>query len=233
MKRRNSKKTGIIAAVIGLSAVSLVSVGFASWIISAGDTAALESSISVDTVEDHRYVILNKADLLAGNSSHDYDIVFGHPESMNNASAWLKADGSKVEHLSFTFDVIVDNMDGSKGQVSAELAYKNSASQTAYEAAVTNTVVAAKPTPVVGAKTAVAEGTYAGKFKCTVTVTFGWGSHFGGNNPYTFYNAKGVNEYVTGSSGPTWGDDAVTYLGYVATLSSVQFTLTITTSEAA
>ena len=39
------KKSGLMGAVIALSAASLVSVGFASWVITQGDTKTSEGSI--------------------------------------------------------------------------------------------------------------------------------------------------------------------------------------------
>ena len=51
MKLRN--KSGLIAAVAGLTAVSLFAVGFASWVISGSDEATIENgTITVDQVSD-------------------------------------------------------------------------------------------------------------------------------------------------------------------------------------
>jgi len=231
MKRRNSKKTGVIALIAGLSSVTLVSIGFASWIISAGDSATLNGSIDVDTVEDHRYNILNKSAL----ESRTYNVVFGHPETMDAENEWLKATGTKVESLEFTFKVYVENMDADKGLVTAALDYAGTdatytTNKTTYEAQdeshSDHDVVKDLPTPVVGSKTLDndEESDYKGKYFVTVTVTFGWGSAFNHLNPYTFYNAAG-------KSAATDGDDAKIKLGYVATLASVGYKLTITTSE--
>ena len=51
------KKSGLISAVIALSCASIVSVGFASWVISQGDEKTVNGSISVDTVTTQAYSI--------------------------------------------------------------------------------------------------------------------------------------------------------------------------------
>ena len=45
------KKSGLMGAVIALSAASLVSVGFASWVISQGETESFAGTITVDDVQ--------------------------------------------------------------------------------------------------------------------------------------------------------------------------------------
>ena len=94
MKRRYSKKTGIIAAVVGLSAVSLVSVGFASWVMSGGDEIELAGTIDVDTVEDNRFYIYDKGNLAVSygtpvhGSSAGNAIVFGIDDDPAVQNAW-------------------------------------------------------------------------------------------------------------------------------------------------
>ena len=235
MKRKNSKKSGIIAAVVGLSAVSLVSVGFASWIISAGDSATIEGTIQVDTVEDHRFNILNKSAL----QSQNCNVVFGHPSAMEAENEWLKANGTKVENLEFSFDVYVENMNATVGSVSATLDYAGTgstytANKNAYEAQDDthgHKVIADLPTPTYSEKTqnTDSESAYHNKWYVTVTIKFGWGSYFTLDdepvNPYLFYN-DGTKTAADN------GDDAVQKLGYVALAGNVNYKLTITTAEA-
>ena len=45
------KKSGLMGAVIALSAASLVSVGFASWVISQGDQKQIDGTVFVEKIE--------------------------------------------------------------------------------------------------------------------------------------------------------------------------------------
>ena len=101
MKRKTNKKSGIIAAVVGLSAVSLVSVGFASWVMSGGDTQTLDGQISVETVDDQRFVICRTEGYAPsvnyGNDKHGdaaTKICFGIDDSTPINGAWLTASSA-------------------------------------------------------------------------------------------------------------------------------------------
>ena len=247
MKRKHSKKTGIIAAVVGLSSVALVSVGFASWVISGNDTTTLDGNIAVDTVEDGRYNILNKDSLKSNANNGQYNITFGQPSSMNTSGAWLTAKNGKTQVLSFTMKVYINNYNGNTqnnvaaGALTVTLAGKTQSDEDKYDAAVDHGVVKALPSVSNGGITVSAktldndnESSYKGQYYSTVTVTFGWGLHFNYLNPYDYYNDghHAMNDYVDGSSGDTWGDDAYEYLGYVHALENVKYTLTLATSQA-
>ena len=206
------KKSGLISAVIALSCASIVSVGFASWVISQGDAKTVDGSIVVDTVQ-------TKAHTITVTPTTGTQICFTRPETPSPAPtySWLSETTSNYENLVASFSVSVANWDdtaaNAKAKFSATLQsgtvsgenFTPDAANAGYNAAVTATYVAALPTPVVG------DGTVAdGAWSTTVTVTFAWGAYFGGQNPYYFYNAHQASEIKTGTT--TYAQDANTAL---------------------
>lgn len=135
MKRKTNKKSGIIAAVVGLSAVSLVSIGFASWVMSGNDNATLDGTISVETLDDQRFLIYKTDDV---NDAHriliDYgttkkagtpaqaasSICFGIDDSTPINDAWLTASSTvannKYENLTATVSFYVANLQNTEAQ---------------------------------------------------------------------------------------------------------------------
>ena len=204
------KKSGLIGAVIALSCASLVSVGFASWVISQGDTEYVTGSILVDDVTEKNYQI-HLASGYSGNVLTD-KICFGWAAFDTSLGLtnheWLSNDDklggenvSSAEHLTASFTFTIDNItgaiDATNGPVKSvsgnTAALENSYNLTAVLTVESGTyattqggvdnVLGALPTPVLSYS--------AGTFTCTVT--FAWGSHFtaGGQvvNPMTYYNS--------------------------------------------
>lgn len=96
MKKQKSKKNGIIAAVITLSSISLVSVGFASWIISGGVEANVGGTITAEQAVDQRFLVKayeGESGIYNDNGAIKFGsaIYFGHktPETAP-AHEWLK-----------------------------------------------------------------------------------------------------------------------------------------------
>ena len=225
------KKSGLISAVIALSCASIVSVGFASWVISQGDSKEVTGNITVDTVSNEAHVIKNAegGDTLSVNYGNNAkgaaasSICFGWDDTGVSGTPWLtNTDASTVENLDATVVFYVSNLgasDNAKVHVSVELTGTD-AQKNAFNAAVTNNYV--------GALTNVAtfalgdEGTYGRQV--TVSLQFTWGSHFavsGTNvNPYKFYN-DGTK------SASTHGADAQTALGAIEAFDGVGFKLLI------
>lgn len=235
------KKSGLIGAVIALSCASLVSVGFASWVISQGDSAPISGSIVVDDVDNKVYRIsyswvedYTGASAITGEAAGK--VVYGHPATMNNANAWLTNDDEDmVEALTFYLRVDVTN---ANGKTVAEV-LKTPAQLTTtggdYAAAFSAGLVGALPTPTLkdGVTSFTAKTNAEGETDGFVVykIEFTWGSYFGGN-PYDFYNAKASNGYVSGDSGPRWADDAVEKLTDLnEDLTDVQYNLVIETQN--
>ena len=98
-----SKLTITVASI--LSVLVLVGVGFAAWVISnPGVNREAESSITAETVTDKSYTL--EATFASGEK-----IVFGAPETMNTAGAWLTADGTAREDLTATLTLTLKYKD--------------------------------------------------------------------------------------------------------------------------
>lgn len=222
-------KRKTLTIVVGLLlTLSLVGVGFASWVISANDSEQIIGNVEVQSVADRRLDITVK-DLtystdhyVAGDSNK---IIFGMPtdEEITNAgitNPWLTNDDDTVENLSVTFVV--------------EVAYKTAAAIQASDItfaasyvandAITGLVTAgylAQPTVT------FTEATDSDPNKVTynVTLTFDWGSSFEGVNPYLFYNA-------TGKSSETHGDEAWAAMNVVNSISDLTYTVKVDVDKA-
>lgn len=100
-----SKLTITIASI--LSVLVLVGVGFAAWvIINPSVKAEKEGTITAETVTDKSYTL--DAQITGG------EIVFGAPETMDNAKAWFTAEaGTKTEDLNATLRLTLKYKDWS------------------------------------------------------------------------------------------------------------------------
>lgn len=92
------KKSGLIGAIVALSCASMISVGFASWVISQGDSTVADGTILVDNVENRIHTIddANSGWLTALNGSIDNTknkIVYGASDAALASTGWLKNDG--------------------------------------------------------------------------------------------------------------------------------------------
>ena len=219
MKLRN--KSGLIAAIAGLTAVSLFSVGFASWVISGGDTATYENGqISVSQVSDSNlYLFVNEAPTLQA-------IVFGKPTSPESfANPWLTTPEVPNENLTFSFDVEVTNLteDNCGTILSATIASSNS---TKYDAAVSEGIIQALPELTVVWKQA-GSGSNPLTGIATISGTFKWALGGGnGTNPYNYYNAHGAKDTI-GETSTTYAADAKAKLSKLYDLNDVTYSVTV------
>ena len=202
-----------------LAALALVSVGFASWVISADAKDIQKGNIVVDTVEDKRVEIhvtlTNK------------NFVFGGPtsEQMNGIdNPWLTNNNEHTEVLKVTANVQVYK----KGTTTpVDLTSSNVAftvldnESTGYALATGNKHYIVAPTVA----TELTKGASIGVY--TVTIEFKWGTAFevtsgsGGVNPYIYYNKLEATDENT--------QNAVDTLKELNTLlKDVKYQLTIT-----
>lgn len=211
MKRRT-----LTLMICLLSVLSLVSVGFASWIITANDTEDVTGNIQIETVDDNRVFIVESTTGAGIKASND--IVFGAPETMSNDDAWLTADGTKKEALTATITFkVVDADDAVVADddvtVTANIEIVGG---TTFAALVSAGYIEAAPT--------VTPARVGDVY--TITVTLNWGSLWGNDNPYDFYNGHDVNDEIT--SGVTYGDHAAEHIDAFAALNTLQYKVTIT-----
>ena len=235
-----------------LTCLSLVGVGFASWVISSGDTDTLTGNIQVDTVTDHRFTFGE-----AALGTEDI-IYFGMNDNTEISGAWLTNTEAKKENLTASFDITLSvpnsltQLEGKSWLETWQSVVEFKADYAApknekYTAAINTKAISA---PVVK-WTAVAEnGT---SIKYTVTITFAWGEAFdtarttaykkadgsetektptitdnaesANLNPYAFYNAKTGENFARPVG--EWGDDAYYYLDIIQQLGSLTYNVTV------
>lgn len=102
-----------------LCTFALVSVGFASWVISTSTTEEFEGNIVVETITDKRLDV--KVSFLDGEATDNKNkIVFGRPVSYtsSNNSDWLENDDfseNNLENFTLKFKVVISNKTDSSG----------------------------------------------------------------------------------------------------------------------
>ena len=212
------KKSGLISAVIALSCASIVSVGFASWVISQGDEETVQGTILVDEVSDQSHVLTV--------SSTGVNPIAFKANATTAGKGWLTADAAG-ENLVASYGITVTNLtDASKISATVKAgkvvdgAFVEDASSAGYLKANSEGLVGALPTPAItGSST---DGTFSG----SVALTFTWGSHFGGDNPMDFYNGFEADDEIT--TGVTYAADASAKLNLLKTdLTDVVYQLKI------
>lgn len=206
MKRRT-----LTLMICLLSVLSLVSVGFASWIITANDTEDVTGNIQIETVTDNRVFIVESTTGAGIEASND--IVFGAPETPETfANPWFTHKEMATENLSATIKFkVVDAKDevvaADKVTVTANIELVGGKS---FDDLLTAEYIKAVPT-VTPARDG--DGVY------TITVTLNWGAKWGNKNPYNYYNALDV---------ATYGDHAAEHIAAFAELNTLQYKVTIT-----
>ena len=212
MKRRT------LTIVVGLLlCLSLIGVGFASWVITAGDSDKVSGNIQVEDVTDKRLELSNVKIVTTSTGEDKTSFIFG--KGTKGANSWLEADGIADEVLSATisFNLAYKNKttvvhDGEGKNVKLSVAFDD-ATKTLLEGAVTAGYIKAVPTLTVTGS----NGSYS------VSVTFVWGALFNSQNPYTWYNNNAVDgKYAYDNNGlattvtddtiTTYGDHAAEYL---------------------
>lgn len=214
------KKSGLISAVIVLSCASIVSVGFASWVITQGDEKSVSGTMVADTVDNQTHTLTlawvtdaTGAEALGSNPV----VTYGHPATMNATNAWLTNQGGPVENLVFYLKVSCTNVTSSTA-ISSVIATDPTVVATAgnYASAASANLVAALPQATKTATNFDANGSFV------YTITFGWGTAFGSQNPYNYYN-DGVK------TAASHGAEASEKLGNLNTyLTSAAFSITVT-----
>ena len=232
-----------------LTVMSLVGVGFASWVISAGDSESVGGNIVVDTVADQRLeltVLTSSQNIVFAGTTEDYN---------ESEEAWLTLGGSATtEALSVTYNcslkykgsglILTDALTASgtvKANVKLSATFVAPTENTAYDAA--KNICFVEPAAASISNYVLSEDNQTLTFD--VTITYTWGSAFGGVNPFEFYNETQTDgENVTlkrpvdGKCGAvvdttltdtsTWGDHAVYYLGLLEAIdATTSYSITI------
>lgn len=214
-----SKRKIITLASLFLCCLAIVGVGFAAWVITGEDTEETKGSITVDTVSDERFVIeVLDSYIKETKEAVDTTVVLGGPET-TPADAWITYNGEK-EDLDAVIVVKVKNYDKQNCEVTAAITDK-----TKYEYLVTAGYLAdATPVVTLIGTESDTEGVNYGIY--SITITFDWGSDFGGENPVTYFNGLGGSGDEV-SSGVTVSDQAFEALSVITAAANLEFTLTV------
>ena len=218
------KKSGLISAVIALSCASIVSVGFASWVISQGDTKTATGTIYVDEVSTQAHTITPTwvaSDSLSAAESSTPVVSYGPKD--HNSTGWLKNNDGTIEALTFYLKVNVANISSD-----AEFISKLSVTMTAdagYATAASANLVGSLPalnaTAGNGVGTIV-KGTGAANgtaWEAVYTISFKWGSVFNYQNPEDFYADKSAADYASHAQEKLQAlNDALDGVGFTLTL---------------
>lgn len=246
--KKSSKAKSLTFGIAILSSAAIVSTGFAAWVITGGAEASVSGTITADTIDNHEHTIVFASGTNLGS------IFFGTPnEKPSTTYSWLSTGDTPTEDLSiettFTVAHVSETLANTEASIKNIIDIENTTSKTRfeevepsegdtkYQALADKDYLADLPAIKLGGDgTSVGVHiTFAGKdTKNTATfnlkIVFGWGSYFGDTNPnpYSFYNSKPKNGFVSGTSGTTWKQDAEAKLGEIAKMKA-NFKLTIVT----
>lgn len=205
-----------------LAALALVSVGFASWVITFNQGDEITGNISVEEVVDKRLVAT------ASFKENKSSFVFGPEKNASSIeNAWLTNDNTaeeKYENLSVTVVVKVtkgNGIDWANVVVKGTLAATDGVNSFIGEYIQLGTTAEQTFT-----KTAGKEDEYEATFSLK------WGEKFGGDNPYKYYNTgKQANDKISAESSITWAEEAYNSLSAIKALEKEgAFKITVTVS---
>lgn len=186
------KRKSMATLIGGLLSVCLIGVGFASWIIVQDGEDSLQGTVHVETVSDNSVYI---------EASWDDDVEveqfnFTAPTAATtDTTNWLVSTTENAEKLEVNVNVKIINATKVDGDVQVSW---DTASLTAYEKYIKPVATSNIAIPTEDDNTNGTWDTENGvrTYTTTLTLEFTWGTYFGGNNPYAFYNAKGARELV-------------------------------------
>ena len=83
-----------------------------------------------------------------------------------------------------------------------------------------------------GVRSSVELTLVAGEATADFAFTFAWGTHFGGQNPFTYYNGHQNLEDTIDATGKTYGNDAAEVMGALGKINKTEFSITFTIERA-
>lgn len=203
------KRKTITLVVYMLVCISLVSVGFAAWIITGGDSSEAQGNITASHVTDKSLTISEeKWDSGNVNVLGAGTINFGIPAATTTNTGWLQASGVGVDDLTavYTFklssetnlsdavksgtilfnDTVLDEVQELGYIANPVITYATSTDNASWTNAATYELNDA--TSASNFKSAIAQS--AQHIYVKITITYAWGQDFDGLNPYNYYNGK-------------------------------------------
>ena len=206
------KRKTITLVIYMLVCISLVSVGFAAWVITGGDNTQATGNVQASVVTDSSIVIDDSVGF-GGNNS----IMFGSPNVSARTDAYLTFNGDDKENLSVVYQFTVSSNSGDladiktltatysvseeddKGEPTIQsLIDEDYISDVSFSCTVGVTDVKFSGNNNTSDPAALADGLKAalnalgdttdGSATVKITIAYSWGSAFDGVNPYYYYN---------------------------------------------
>lgn len=190
-------------------AISLISTGFASWIMSTGADKGSNGNVHVGTITDGS-LEFGDINFVDNNSEIIFDAL------ASDKTGDIKADltsGAKYENLSITLTTTITPAEyvqslsisialpeTVKKAVDAEYITMPSCCYVKGTSAVSVVIFedgAVKNLADTGIAATITDTNSDGTYEISVTLTFGWGAEFGGKNPGVY-----LDEYLDGESKP-------------------------------
>ncbi len=172
-----------------LVCLSLIGVGFASWIITSNNQESLSGNIVIDSVEDKRLNVTyewvadaNGTALTLPEGTTTPTLAYGIKSGVTNAPSWLSNDDTS-ENLSAYLKITITDKSGT-AYTTANITPVLTASES-FTSAATDGLVGELPTPTVDNKN---DGTYI------ISFTLTWGTKFDGKNPAELFAGKAVDD---------------------------------------
>lgn len=231
------KKKAMIMAVASLGSMALIGTGFAGWVISANTEVKANGTITAYDVKDQRLVATEGTwSRPVGDGDTSGAIIFGAATAEDQkkvSNAWFTMDGMKEEVLenTYSFTVKSGSMDDTRTLsivptltvYSTYVEEGNSGNVVSKEytaATKDNAFIAPQAFEIVGNGTQL-NGTTA--IDCSVKIAFKWGTKFGGDNPYVYYNGAGKSAAADGKT-------AIEDLAKINALNNQKFVLSVAIS---
>lgn len=223
------KRKTITLVVYMLVCISLVSVGFAAWVITGGDSSETTGNITATTVLDKSLTISEED--WDGDSTTAGSITFGKPSGATNVG-WLQADATDAvdkKEATYSFklssdvdlntavatakieftDSVLDAVQAAGYISDPKVEYQTSTSEDKsvwsdpVEYKLDNANKAASATAFKNALSVASKYIYV-----KITISYTWGQDFDGENPYVYYNKTQVVDEVTSYVRPASGANA-------------------------
>ena len=229
-----NKRKGILMACSILGSAAIVSTGFAAWVVSTNVTETATGNIEVDEVLDKRVTMTTPTFV-----NDDGLVSFGIKQTQSTISgAWLTNNTTSLyEDLDVSFKFTPDWKETNITEdipltfsiaVSGSPALTYSSDDTANYATAKNLTLITLP------DLSSYNKSYKQGEEVTVNLNFGWGTAFGEENPYTYFNTTKTagGKFMTGDTIKDHEvDEAIDRLNALHSLvgngASIQFTVTI------
>ena len=181
------KRKGLLVLSSVFASVALIATGFAAFVISYTTEGTASGNIEVDGVDNRSFIV-------TVDTTHEVEnIVYGAKQyEGTNPNPWMiYEDSDKNESLTTTIKLTCTNAQ----QLATTQFNITITANDAYQAALSEGYVGELPT--VGNGIIITEDSIDenGVGSYTITVTFTWGTTFGGKNPIDHYNELSAEQY--------------------------------------